>query len=477
MSKHLGNVMEPLPLMESRGADALRWFFAATGSPWSARRLGTGALDEIVRKVLLTYWNTASFLVLYANAAAAGGDTAQWVSAAPPPRDRPLLDRWVLSELHALVRDVTAALDGFDTAEAGRRLAAFTDDLSNWYVRRSRRRFWAGPGDADGAAAFATLRDCLRTLTCLMAPFTPFLTDYLWGVLREPGDPDSVHLARWPVADESLVDARLSADMTLVRRLVELGRSARAASSVRTRQPLARGLVSAHGFAGLPAELVGLLADELNVRAMDVLAGGGGDLVDYHVKPNFKALGPRFGKGTPAVAGAITAADPAWLAGALGSAGAAEVTLADGTVAGLQPGDVIVTQTPRSGWTVAADAGETVAIEVTITPELRREGLAREVVRLVQEERKNAGLDVSDRISLWWQAGREGAAGGAAGSEGAAADVAAADVASALREHGSLIANEVLAVDYTEGRPGPGVAVLGEHTDAELGLTFWLARG
>jgi isoleucyl-tRNA synthetase len=480
MSKHLGNVMEPMPLMDSRGADALRWFFAATGSPWSARRLGTGVLDEIVRKVLLTYWNTASFLVLYANAAmkgateAGGGDTAEWRTAAPPPRHRPLLDRWVLSELHALVRDVTAALDGFDTAEAGRRLAAFTDDLSNWYVRRSRRRFWSGPGDADGAAAFATLRDCLRTLTCLMAPFTPFLTDYLWGVLREPGDPDSVHLARWPVADESLVDGRLAEDMALVRRLVELGRSARAASSVRTRQPLARGLVSAPGFAGLPAELVVLLADELNVRSMDVLTGGGGDLVDYHVKPNFRALGPRFGKGTAAVAAAITAADPAWLAGALGSAGAAEITLADGTVAGLQPADVIVTQTPRSGWTVAADAGETVAIEVTITPELRREGLAREVVRLVQEERKNAGLDVSDRISLWWQVGGDV---GAAAGDAEAVEVADAEVAEALREHGSLIANEVLALTCTEGRPGPDVAVLGEHTDAGLDLTFWLARG
>ncbi|HEY3955480.1 MAG TPA: isoleucine--tRNA ligase [Streptosporangiaceae bacterium] len=472
MSKHLGNVMEPLPLMESRGADALRWFFAATGSPWSARRLGHSALDEIVRKVLLTYWNTASFLVLYANAAAGGGDTGAWLTAAPPPAGRPLLDRWVLSELHTLVRDVTAALDGFDTAEAGRRLAAFTDDLSNWYVRRSRRRFWAGPGDAGGAAAFATLRECLRTLTCLMAPFTPFLTDYLWGVLRGPDDPDSVHLARWPVADESLVDERLSADMALVRRLVELGRSARAASSVRTRQPLGRGLVSAPGFAALPAELVGLLADELNVRAMDVLTGDGNDLVDYHVKPNFRALGPRYGNTTKTVAAAITAADPAWLAGELGSAGAAEVTLPDGSMAGLQPDDVIITQTPRSGWTVAADAGETVALEVTITPELRREGLAREVVRLVQEERKNAGLDVSDRISLCWQAG------GVAGvGESGAAEAGAGEVAAALREHGGLIANEVLAVNYSEGRPGPDAAVLGEHTDAELGLTFWLARG
>jgi isoleucyl-tRNA synthetase len=454
MSKHLGNVVQPIPLMEKHGADALRWFFTCTGSPWSARRLGHGALDEIVRKVLLTYWNTASFLVLYANAAAAGGGQGDWVRSAPPAADRPLLDRWVLSELHALVRDVTRALDDFDTADAGRRLAAFTDDLSNWYVRRSRRRFWEGPGTAEGASAFATLLECLQTLTCLMAPFVPFLTDYLWGVLRGPDDAESVHLGRWPAANEALVDEQLSADMGLARRLVELGRSARAASLVRTRQPLARGLVSAPGFAGLPAELVALVAEELNVKAMDVLSGDGNDLVDFRVKPNFRSLGQRFGKTTPTVAAAVTAADPAWLAGEMSSVGTASVTV-DGSAVELRPDDVIVTQTPRSGWAVAADGGETVALEVTITPELRREGLAREFVRLVQDARKNAGLDVSDRISLWWETTDD-------------------ELAAALDEHGSLIAGEVLATSYEQGRPQAAGAV--EHVDEELGLWFALAR-
>jgi isoleucyl-tRNA synthetase len=454
MSKHLGNVIEPIPLMDKHGADALRWFFTCTGSPWSARRLGPGALDEIVRKVLLTYWNTASFFVLYANATAAGADEGDWRRSAPAAADRPLLDRWVLGELHALVRDVTGSLEGFDTAEAGRRLAAFIDDLSNWYVRRSRRRFWAGPGSAEGAAAFATLLDCLQTLTCLMAPFVPFLTDYLWGVLREPDDAESVHLARWPEADGALVDEKLSAGMALARRLVELGRSARAASSVRTRQPLGRGLVSAPGFADLPGELVALVAEELNVKEMGVLSGDGNDLVDYTVKPNFRSLGQRFGKTTPTVAAAITSADPAWLAGEMATAGSATVTV-DGSPVVLRPGDVIVTQTPRSGWAVAADGGETVALEVTITPELRREGQAREFIRLVQEARKNAGLDVSDRISLSW-------------------DTADAELAEALDEHGAMIAGEVLAVSYRRGRPEGPEAV--EHADAELGLTFALTR-
>ena len=328
MSKHLGNVLEPIPLMEAHGADAVRWFFAASGSPWSTRRIGAGTLDEIVRKVLLTYWHTVSFLVLYANAAAAQGQA--WgpgqAASAPPPADRPLLDRWLLSELHATAGEVTDALEGFDTAAAGRRLAAFIDDMSNWYVRRSRRRFWDGPGTPDGAAAFATLYECLHVLTRLMAPITPFLADHVWAALRGADDPESVHLAQWPSADPALVDARLSGQMALTRRLVELGRSARAAASLPVRQPLARAVVSAAGFADLAPELRAEVASELNVRSLDPMAAVGDDLVDYVVKPNFRALGKRFGKGTQAVAAAIAAADPAVLAAELRGAGKVSVT-------------------------------------------------------------------------------------------------------------------------------------------------------
>ena len=206
MSKHLGNVMEPMGLMNAHGADAVRWFFAASGSPWGQRRIGPSVLDEIVRKVLLTYWNTVSFLVLYANASSAGSASGEaWTpeaaSSAPLPGDRPLLDRWLLSEVHACVRDVTASLEAFDTAAAGRRLAALIDDLSNWYVRRSRRRFWDGPESADGASAFATLHSALVAVTKLMAPITPFLADYVWGVLRPADAAESVHLSSWPAYD------------------------------------------------------------------------------------------------------------------------------------------------------------------------------------------------------------------------------------------------------------------------------------
>ena len=453
MSKHLGNVLEPIPLMDEHGADALRWFFAASGSPWGARRVGHDVLAEIVRKVLLTYWNTASFLVLYANA---GGWTAADLASAPPVADRPLIDRWVLSEVHAVVRDVTASLEAFDTAAAGRRLATLIDDASNWYVRRSRRRFWDGPSSGAGAAAFATLYQCLTTLTLLMAPFVPFLTDYLWGVLRAAGAPDSVHLASWPAADLSLIDVKLSAQMALARRLVELGRSARSGASVRTRQPLRRALIGAAGFDRLPAELRSLVAAELNVSELSELGRQAGELVDYSVKPNFRNLGQRFGAKTPAVAAAIAAIPAADIATAVLAGGTVPVTvegLPEETVP-VGADDVIVTQTPRAGWAVATDAGETVAIDTTVTPELRRAGLAREVIRLVQEARRTDGLDVTDRIALRWSASEE-------------------DLAAALTEHASLIAGEVLAPEY-----GPEVEIgdAPEHAEPELGLRFWLKR-
>ncbi|MFD0687057.1 isoleucine--tRNA ligase [Actinomadura fibrosa] len=455
MSKHLGNVLRPIPLMDQHGADALRWYMLASGLPWASRRVGHTALEEIVRKVLLTYWNTASFFVLYANAAQAQGRawTPDRTAEAPAPADRPLLDRWALAELHRTVGEVDTALEQFDTARAGRRLAEFVDDLSNWYVRRSRRRFWEGPESPEGAAAFATLYECLETLTRLMAPMVPFVTDHVWDVIRPEDGPESVHLADWPAVREDLLDSDLVTQMGLVRRLVELGRSARAASGVRTRQPLGRALVGAPGWSALPAQLRAQIAEELNVQAFEELSSIGGDLVEYEVKPNFRELGKRFAKDTPKVAKAVTSADPAALVHALRDGGAAEVE-ADGVgTVRLSADDVIVTERPRSGWAVESAAGETLALDLTVTPELRRAGLVREAVRLVQEARKAAGLEVTDRIDLWWEAAGD-------------------DLAEALRAHGAEVAAEVLAASVTEGRPEG----LDAGRDDELGLTYWLRK-
>jgi isoleucyl-tRNA synthetase len=445
MSKHLGNILEPLPLMDEHGADALRWFMAASGSPWLPRRVGHTALQEIVRKTLLTYWNTVSFHTRYAA-------TAGWTPTAPAPEpaQRPLLDRWALSEAHRLVRELDAALDDFETQRAGARIAGFVDDLSNWYVRRSRRRFWDGE-----PAALATLHTCLDLLTRVMAPLTPFITERVWqDVIRaaDPGAAESVHLTDWPTYDVGLVDESLSDQMALVRRLVELGRAARAESGVRTRQPLGRALVAAPSWPALPEALRAQVAEELNVGSFAALGEAGGELVDVTVKGNFRALGRRFGKQTPTVAAAVAATDAAELVSALRS-GAAATVVVDGEPVTVGPDEVLVTESPREGWAVATEHGETVALDLEITPVLRRAGLAREVVRLVQEARKSAGLEITDRIALWWQA------------EGELAD--------ALREHRAAVAEEVLAVQVGEGEPDQPAT---RSMDGGRGLVFWLAR-
>jgi isoleucyl-tRNA synthetase len=442
MSKHLGNTLQPLPLMDEHGADAMRWFMVASGSPWTARRIGNAVLQEIVRKVLLTYWNTVAFHLLYAR-------TNGWTPGhlAPPPDERSVLDRWLLSRRDRLTRDVTSALDVFDTHRAGLRLGEFIDDLSNWYIRRSRRRFWDGD-----PAALATLHETLHVLTRLLAPIAPFLTERVWQDLVRSVDsaaPGSVHLANWPTADERLIDDALDGAMALTRRLVELGRSARAEAKVRTRQPLRRALIPSAALSALGPDLRTQIAAELNVEALESFASAG-DLVSYEAKGNFRSLGKRFGGRTPTVAAAIAAADASRIAADLAALGTATVDC-EGPVE-LGPDDVILTERPREGWSVVNEHGETVALDLSLTPALVRAGLAREVVRLIQEARKSSGLDVVDRIRLEWSA------------DGATRE--------ALVEHADLVKAEVLAVEMTQAaQPDPAW-----HVSSELGLAFALAK-
>ncbi|WP_433059412.1 isoleucine--tRNA ligase [Dactylosporangium sp. CS-033363] len=437
MSKHLGNILEPMALLEQHGADAVRWFMAAVGSPWSARRVGPTLIQEVVRKVLLTYWNTVAFQSLYAR-------TAGWTpDRTVPVAERPVLDRWVVSELNQLVGEVDAAMAAFDTQKAGRLLAAFVDDLSNWYVRRARRRFWRGD-----PAALATLHEAVTTVTLLMAPITPFVSERVWQDLVVPTTPDapeSVHLAAYPTADPALIDRRLSEEMALVRRLVELGRAARADATVKTRQPLARVLVSAPA---LDAALLEQLTEELNVQAVEPLTGS---LVNTTAKANFRSLGKRYGKRVQDIAKAIAAADAGALSASLRETGEATVTV-DGEPIPLEREDVFLTETPREGWAVASDAGATVALDLHITPELRRAGIAREVIRQVQETRKSSGLEVVDRIEVGY----------------ATSDP---ETSEALAEHASAIADEVLATSF-----GPGSPWAGADVQEAPGLTYWLRK-
>ena len=446
MSKHLGNVLEPISLMDEHGADALRWFMLASGSPWQARRVGHTAIADVVRKTLLTYWNTVSFQSLYARTS--GWEPSQ---GAPVVADRPVLDRWVISEANRLARDVDEALESFDTQRAGRAIAAFVDDLSNWYVRRSRRRFWDGD-----PAALATLHEALRIVTLVMAPFTPFITEQVWQDLFVPTDPTeplSVHLGTWPEVTSTDIDDELADGVALTRRLVELGRAARASSGVRTRQPLPRALVAAAGWDALDAKLREEITDELNVVSLEGLTdSGSADLVDVSVKANFRALGKRFGKSTQEVANVVAATDAAALVSALRDVGTASVNAGELGDVELSIDDVIITEVPRTGWAVASEGGETIALDLEISDELKRAGLAREVVRLLQESRKNAGFDVSDRIAVQWSSDDE-------------------HVCAAMNEHASNIAKEVLATSFEQGNSGLFAA-----TDPELQLTVHLTK-
>jgi len=441
MSKHLGNVLEPMALMDQHGADAVRWYMLAAGSPWSARRVGHDAISEVVRKTLLTYWNTVSFHTLYSQAA---GYTPQPLSAVT---QLATMDRWILSELNQLISTVDAALTNFDSQAAGNALATFVDDLSNWYVRRSRRRFWDGD-----SAALTTLHHCLKTLTLLMAPMVPFITEHVWQKMVrvvEPEAPLSVHLADFPVADSNAVNSQLSSDVALTRRLVELGRAARAQSQVKIRQPLSRALIAASGWKRLSSELRDQISDELNVENLDELASAGSGLVDISLKANFRTLGAKYGGDVQAIAKAIAAADPENLVAQIRSQGTYDIAFAQGKSASLTEDDLVITETPRSGWAVASHSGESVALDLALTPELISKGIVREAIRAIQDARKAAGFDVSDRIHVKWNADAESA--------------------SAIEGGKNWISEEVLALSFERDT---ALAI----SDAELGLTLSIAR-
>ena len=425
MSKHLGNVLQPIPLMDQHGADAVRWYMLAAGSPWSARRVGHEALSDVVRQTLLTYWNTVSFFTLYAHA-------ANFVLPTSTKKSDVTMDRWITSELNALVRDVDSAYASFDSQEVGRLLAVFIDDLSNWYVRRSRRRFWAGE-----SAALETLFTCLKTLTQLMSPMVPFITEHVWQVLVRAGEAsshESVHLTSFPTFETSVIDEKLSTSVALSRRLVELGRSARAESKIKIRQPLARALVAATGWKVMDAEIRSHVAEELNVLSLEELSSENEDLANVSIKANFRTIGARYGADVQEIAKAVTDSDATALVREVRSNGQAKITYGTSS-AQITEEDLVITETPKEGWSVASHSGESLALDLTLTPELIEAGLMREVIRSIQEERKNSGFDISDRIIVEWSGSSE--------------------MAQAINKYSKEISDEVLAVSIIENKSLP----------------------
>ncbi|MGH2722806.1 MAG: isoleucine--tRNA ligase [Actinomycetota bacterium] len=430
MSKRLGNVVDPWEVIDRYGADALRWFLITGGSPWNARRVSMDAFESVVRRFLLTLWNVYAFHVAYANA-----DDLDPAAEDVPIAGRPVLDRWVLSRLAATASEARTRLDAYDATGAGRAIAGFVEDLSNWYVRRARRRFWdpARGGEAAGrgkAAAHRTLHECLTTVARMLAPFTPFVAEELWRNLAagRDGAPESVHLADYPEPDLGARDAALDEAMQVAREVASLGRTVRNDAGLKVRQPLARAVIHVPGDPDRLRPLLDLVAEELNVREM-AFAESAEQLAGWRARPNFRALGPRLGPRVKDLARAL-AGDDGTLAAVLARGERATVPLADGPVE-VEPGDVELAQETERGWGMATGGSLTVALDLELSPELEREGLARDLLRIVQDARKAAGLAVTDRIEL------------AVGSRG--------PVEQAFREHRDWIAAEALATAVDEG--------------------------
>jgi isoleucyl-tRNA synthetase len=416
--------------MEEHGADALRWYFISTSPPWVPTRFDAEVVKEVAGKVFDTLRNTYGFLALYANID--GFDPGAHFAPFP---SRPPMDRWVISRLNSALADVVQSMDAYDLTKAVRRLQSFViEDVSNWYVRLSRARFWKGEMDEDKKAAYSTLYEVLTSTVRAMAPFAPFLTEDLFRRLREgaPGSelPESVHLCDFPHGDASAVDAPLEAAMDTARAVVALARSARNACGLKVRQPLSTLLV-----AGVPAEsrasveaLSSLVLNELNVKTLTWAEYT--DLAVATAAPVFPSLGPKHGKDVNQVADAVRGL-PSEDVEALAAGRSIKIVVSDELVV-IEPGDVEITTETPEGLAVQSDGKLTVALDTTITPELRDEGFAREMINKIQFMRKEAGFQVVDRIRVHYEAGPK--------------------IRKAVKRFSERIAKETLAVAIAEGK-------------------------
>jgi isoleucyl-tRNA synthetase len=383
MSKSRGNAVEPWQVLDTYGADAMRWYLFTAKQPWDGWRMSMATIEEAVRQFLLQLWNTYGFYVLYAN-------TNEIAPGPVDPAQLTDLDRWALSRLQETVAVVRERLDDFDATVSGREIQRFVDDLSNWYVRRSRRRFWDGD-----PAAFQTLRHCLVTVSKLLAPFCPFIADEIFDNLD--GSEHSVHLCDFPVAAER--DTELEQAMATARETVRLGLAARSQAKFKVRQPLRAAVIVATGRERAAIERLGsLVSEELNVRELRFVSDAD-ELGEVEVKPNYRTLGPRFGKQMPLVAAAVGGLDPARVAATVREGGTVSIDVG-GSEHSLSADDLLVSMKPLEGYQVEREGSHAVALELELDEPLRTEGRARDVVHLIQQRRRDAGLEVSDRITL-----------------------------------------------------------------------------
>ena len=394
MSKHIGNVVDPWVLLDNQGADAVRWYFYTSSMPWLPNRFSAEAVSESQRKYMGTFWNTYAFYILYAD-----------IDNFDPTRHKLVrdnltpMDMWILSRLNTLIGHVEAYLDDLKMTEAGREMQDFMDDLSNWYVRRCRERYWGKDMTADKEAAYMTLYTVLKTMALISAPFTPFMSETMYQNMVRTVDksaPESIHLCDWPHKDESFIDPELEANMAAVLDIVVLGRSARNAANIKNRQPVASMYVQGKA---LPDMYVSIIADELNVKEVRFVDDAS-SFISYRVKPQLKTLGPRYGKLLPKINQYLAGEGVGNAVVAAHNRGENYKFDIDGTEISLAAEDVLVSTEEKAGFVTVTEHDLSVVLDTNLTPELIEEGFVREIVSKVQTMRKEAGFEVTDHIVL-----------------------------------------------------------------------------
>ena len=394
MSKHIGNVVDPWVLLDNQGADAVRWYFYTSSMPWLPNRFSAEAVSESQRKYMGTFWNTYAFYILYADIDNFDPTRHELVRENLTP-----MDRWILSRLNTLIGHVEAYLDELKMTEAGREMQDFMDDLSNWYVRRCRERYWGKDMTADKEAAYMTLYTVLKTMALISAPFTPFMSETMYQNMVRTVDksaPESIHLCDWPKKDESFIDPELEANMAAVLDIVVLGRSARNAANIKNRQPVASMYVQGKA---LPDMYVSIIADELNVKEVRFVDDAS-SFISYRVKPQLKTLGPRYGKLLPKINQYLAGEGVGNAVVAAHNRGESYKFDIDGTEISLAAEDVLVSTEENAGFVTVTEHDLSVVLDTNLTPELIEEGFVREIVSKVQTMRKEAGFEVTDHIVL-----------------------------------------------------------------------------
>ena len=394
MSKHIGNVVDPWVLLDNQGADAVRWYFYTSSMPWLPNRFSAEAVSESQRKYMGTFWNTYAFYILYADIDNFDPTRHKLVRENLTP-----MDRWILSRLNTLIGHVEAYLDELKMTEAGREMQDFMDDLSNWYVRRCRERYWGKDMTADKEAAYMTLYTVLKTMALISAPFTPFMSETMYQNMVRTVDksaPESIHLCDWPKKDESFIDPELEANMAAVLDIVVLGRSARNAANIKNRQPVASMYVQGKA---LPDMYVSIIADELNVKEVRFVDDAS-SFISYRVKPQLKTLGPRYGKLLPKINQYLAGEGVGNAVVAAHNRGESYKFDIDGTEISLSAEDVLVSTEENAGFVTVTEHDLSVVLDTNLTPELIEEGFVREIVSKVQTMRKEAGFEVTDHIVL-----------------------------------------------------------------------------